>query len=193
MKKTHLRYRGLEFRVPRFELYPRLEARDSKHSSVIVGDIEVRGTAEFLVRTREALALLCPARRLEFVQTNIAVIQQAHRSGMKAWLKRPTFAVGKATWQHSAIWYAGAIAHDAYHSKLYREAKKAFGDAEPDVHLWTGAGAEKQCLEFQWQVLQELNADSKTLAYVEQCAKNPTYQGRNQGWRGWLDYRKRWW
>jgi hypothetical protein len=183
---------------------------DLGRASIIVGGIEVRGTADFLARTREALALLGVARRLEFVQANIAVIQQARRSGMKAWLKRPTFTVGKATWQHSARWYAGAIAHDAYHSKLYREAKNALSGAtriplaspfgkgrkrgiSPAANSWTGAEAEKKCLVFQLQVLRELDAASEILSYVEQCANNPTYQGRNQGWRGWLAYRRRWW
>jgi hypothetical protein len=100
--------------------------------------------------------------------------------------------VGRPTWQRSALWYAGAIAHDAYHAKLYGDAKRQTG-SEPDPDVWTGAGAEKQCLHFQCEVMAELNADPETLAYLEECAKNPSYQGRNKGWRAWLDYRKRWW
>jgi hypothetical protein len=159
----------------------------------MVAGIVVWGDIEFQVRTRESLFLLAQARSLELIQPHIAVIQQARRSGMKAWTGRPTFMVGSATWQHSSLWYAGAIAHDAYHSKLYHEAKQALGGAEPDAHAWTGADAEKECLVFQRQVLQELNADSKTLVYLEDLARNPTYQGRSRGWGGWLDYRKRWW
>lgn len=112
---------------------------------------------------------------------------------MKAWTKKPTFIVGARTWKHSALWYAGAIAHDAYHSKLYHEAKRAIHGKEPDAGAWTGTEAEKQCLAFQRQILLELNADEKTIAYVEECAKNPTYQGHSSGWRGWVDYLRRWW
>ena len=165
----------------------------SRARSEVLDGIVVRGDIEFRVRTREALSLLAQARSLGLIQAHIAVIEQARRSGMKAWIERPTFMVGSATWRHSSLWYAGAIAHDAYHSKLYREAKQALGGAEPDAHPWTGAHAEKECLMFQRHVLQELNADSKTLAYLEDLARNPTYQGRSRGWRAWLDYRKRWW
>ena len=112
---------------------------------------------------------------------------------MKAWAVKPTFTVGKATWRHSALWYAGAIAHDAYHAKLYSDAKGEKHRKEPDNDAWTGVEAEKQCLAFQRQVLLELNADEKIIAYIDHCAQNPTYQGRATGWRSWLDYLRRWW
>ena len=112
---------------------------------------------------------------------------------MKAWAEKPTFVVGNRTWQHSVLWYAGAIAHDAYHSKLYHETKNSLGGREPDANAWTGTEAEKKCLAFQRKVMVELNADPKTIAYLEDCAKDPAYQGRNQGWRSWLDYLKRRW
>lgn len=155
--------------------------------------IEVRGTAEFRLRTREALEQLKPLPQFGLIHAGMAVIRQGRRSGMKASAARPTFVVGRPTWQHSTIWYAGAVAHDAYHSKLYRDAKNARGGGEPDPNAWTGADAEKKCLAFQRQVLLEVGADAATLAHLENCENNPTYQGYNTGWRGWLDYRKRWW
>jgi hypothetical protein len=82
---------------------------------------------------------------------------------MKAWAKRPTFIVGVRTWSHSALWYAGAIAHDAYHAKLYREANPAFHGVRPDADAWTGIEAEKRCLAFQRQVLEGLAADDTIL------------------------------
>lgn len=161
--------------------------------STMIDGIEVRGRSEFLLRTGESLALLGRAARIGFIQAHIAVIRQGRRSGMKAWAKKPTFVVGNRTWQHSVLWYAGAIAHDAYHSKLYHEAKNSLGGNEPHADAWTGAEAEKKCLAFQRKVMAELNADPKTIAYLEECAKDPTYQGRNRGWRSWLDYLKRRW
>jgi hypothetical protein len=121
------------------------------------------------------------------------LIRQGKRSGMKAWVGEPTFVVGKRTWKHSALWYAGAIAHDAYHAKLYADAKKANRGQEPEADSWTGTEAEKKCLAFQRQVLLELKADEKIIFYLDECGKNPTYQGRNRGWKSWLDYLKRWW
>jgi hypothetical protein len=155
--------------------------------------INVRGGFEFLHRTREALTLLRPTSVFAEIQSNVGSIRQGRRSGMKAWAKEPTFVVGKRTWRHSALWYAGAIAHDAYHAKLYAEAKQASRGVEPHANCWTGTEAERQCLAFQRQVLLELRADSKIISYLDECRKNPTYQGRNHGWKSWLDYLKRWW
>jgi hypothetical protein len=155
--------------------------------------IRIRGGKEFLVHTREALALLRSTSRFAHIQANIAVISQGKRSGMKAWAEKPRFFVGRRTWKHSALWYAGAIAHDAFHSKLYHDAKRARGGKEPDADAWTGSKAEKICLAFQRAVLLELNADEKIIAYIDECGENPTYQGRNEGWKSWLDYLKRWW
>ena len=155
--------------------------------------IEIRGGSEFLLRTQQALALLRPTSRFAEIQSNVGLISQGNRSGMKAWAKAPTFVVGKRTWKHSALWHAGAIAHDAYHAKLYADAKKANRDQEPDADSWTGAEAEKKCLTFQRHVLVELKADEKIISYLDDCGKNPTYQGRNRGWKSWLDYLKRWW
>jgi hypothetical protein len=163
-----------------------------KRSQVVEG-IEIRGHNEFRLRTKASLELLKPTPQFELIRAHIATIRQGRRSGMKARARKPTFVVGKPTWHHSVIWYAGAIAHDAYHSKLYREAKDGLGDREPDPDAWTGVEAEKKCLAFQRQVLLQLSADPDTIAYIEQCEKHPTYQGQNQGWRSWLDYLKRWW
>ena len=161
--------------------------------SEIVDGIEVRGRVAFRARTREALELLRLTAFFEAARDHIAVIRQGRRSGMKAWADKPTFTVGKATWKHSAVWYAGAIAHDAYHAKLYFDAKGGKRGKEPDSDAWTGAEAEKRCLAFQRRVLVELNADEKIIEYIDRCAQDPTYQGHTTGWRSWLDYLLRWW
>ena len=155
--------------------------------------IEIRGRGEFLMRTQDALKMLHTIPYFEVIQANLGVICQGKRSGMKAWTAKPMFVVGTVTWNHSILWYAGAIAHDAYHAKLYREAKSAAGGTEPDADTWTGLEAEKQCLGFQKQVLAHLGAEQKTIAYIEDCEEEPTYQGANKGWRRRLDYVRRWW
>ena len=165
---------------------------DRRQSEIIHG-VEVRGRAAFRARTREALELLKLSALFGAARDRIAVIRQGRRSGMKAWADRPTFTVGKATWSHSVVWYAGAIAHDAYHAKLYCDAKGGNHGKEPDNDAWTGVEAEKSCLAFQRQVLLELNADGAIIAYIDHCAQNPTYQGHTTGWRSWLDYLLRWW
>jgi hypothetical protein len=167
-------------------------SRPGWRSALIYG-IEVAGDAEFLLRTGEALALLQSFAQFEVIQGHLRMIRQARRSGVKAWAKMPTFFVGAPTWQHSALWYAGAIAHDAWHAKLYLDAKDKYRGKEPHADDWSGAEAEKKCLTFQRQVLLALNADATIIGYLDNCAQNPTYQGHNKGWRSWLDYRRRWW
>ena len=161
--------------------------------SEIFEGIRIRGKSEFLLRSQEALALLKPTSRFAEIRSNLGLIQQGKRSGMHAWAAEPTFVVGKPTWKHSALWYASAIAHDAYHAKLYADAKKVSRDREPEANSWTGTEAEKKCLAFQRQVLLELKADPSTITYLDECEKNPTYQGHNRGWKSCLDYLKRWW
>ena len=163
-----------------------------RHSELING-VEVRGSAAFRARTREALELLRESALFGAARDHVAVIRQGRRSGMEAWAVKPAFTVGAATWYHSAVWYAGAIAHDAYHAKLYCDAKDGHRSREPDSNVWTGTEAEKKCLAFQRQVLLELNADEKIIAYIDRCAINPTYQGHPTGWGSWLDYLRRWW
>jgi hypothetical protein len=163
------------------------------HAAETFEGIRLRGDFEFLSRTREALALLSATNGFFEIQSNIRLIRQGRRSGMKAWATQPTFVVGKPTWKHSAVWYAGAIAHDAYHAKLYAQAKNASRGLEPDADSWSGTEAEKECLVFQREILLQLNADTNTLSYLDAWRENPTYQGRNRGWKSWLDYHKRWW
>ena len=165
----------------------------SRRQSEVIDSVEVRGSTAFRVCTREALELLQSSPLFGAARDHLRVIREGRRSGMKAWAEKPTFTVGAATWRHSAVWYAGAIAHDAYHAKLYIDAKKGKGLREPDSNTWTGVEAEKKCLAFQCQVLVELNADEKIISYIDHCAINPTYQGHPIGWRSWLDYLRRWW
>jgi hypothetical protein len=157
-----------------------------------VAGIEIQGSPEFISRTKEALSLLRRTPFFNVIPRYIAVIRQGKRSGMRADAERPAFVVGKRTWNHSALWYAGAIAHDSYHSKLYQEALVDAG-GKPDADCWTGTEAEKKCLAFQIEVMESLDADEETVQYLKQVEKNPTYQGHNRGWRAWWDYWQRRW
>ncbi len=159
--------------------------------STIIAGIEVRGRSEFIRRSEEALALLRDLPQFADIQRHIAIIKQGRRSGMWAQKNRPTFVVGRRTWSHSALWYAGAIAHDAYHSKLYHDARRE--SAKPPADCWTGPEAERECLGYQIEALKALGADDATVAYLEKLRKNPTYQGHHKGWRSWRDYLRRSW
>ena len=164
-----------------------------RRKSESLGGIEVHGDRTFRIRTRDALALLQPLAQFELIQAHLSTIRQGKRSGVTAWARNPVFTVGAPTWNHSPLWYAGAIAHDAYHAKLYRDAKKLAPEKEPRAEVWSGRAAERTCLSFQRQVLLALAADRALVGYIEKHLRNPTYQERHAGWRAWLDYRKRWW
>ncbi len=139
--------------------------------------LEVQGPALFIQKTKEALDLLARARQIDMVKRYVKVIRAGERSGMRANENPPVYEVGMPTWNHSALWYAGTIAHDAYHSKLYQDEKTRLGGKEPAPDVWTGKEAERACLKFQYQVLKSLGADQRTLEYVQALEKNPTYQG----------------
>jgi hypothetical protein len=59
----------------------------------ISSGIEIRGNAEFRLRTQQALALLRPLGQFEIIQANLGRIRQGKHSGMKAWAKPPTFII----------------------------------------------------------------------------------------------------
>ena len=119
------------------------------------------------------------------VRSYLGRIKQSEKSGMKAYAKPPTYEVGEITWSASTIWYAGTISHDAYHSFLYHQSKEENDGIEPNPELWTGTEAERKCLEFQLQVLQELLADEHITKYIERLKSDPNYHR--------IDYKKKNW
>jgi hypothetical protein len=58
------------------------------------------------------------------------------------------------------IWCASTIAHDAYHSKLYKESPhKAIDD-------YTGRDAELKCCKFQLKVCEGIKASNDIISYM---------------------------
>lgn len=155
--------------------------------------LELRGDAAFRRQTRAALALLQPLAQFELIRSHLAVIRQGRRSGVTAWAGRPVFTVASPTWSHSPEWLAGAIAHDAFHAKLFRDAQRGAGGKRPETGAWSGRSAERSCLRFQREVLLGLAAETRLVLHVESHLANPTYQGRTDGLGAWLDYRRRRW
>jgi hypothetical protein len=163
-----------------------------RKSERILG-IEILGDAVFCSEARQALSLLQPLPEFSLIRSHLAAIRQGHRSGVTAWAENPVFTVGAPTWSHSPQWFAGAIAHDAFHAKLFRDAQQRSQRSKPKRESWSGEAAERACLLFQRDVLTALGADPMMVQHVQAQLRKPTYQGRSQGIGGWLDYRKRWW
>jgi hypothetical protein len=155
--------------------------------------VEIVGDFEFRRQASHALSLLQLLDEFSLIQGHLTVIRQGRRSGVTAWAVNPVFTVGAPTWSHSPHWFAGAIAHDAFHVKLYRDAQQSAGSKQPSTDSWSGRTAEQACLLFQLAVLASVGADKFTIEHVRKHLENPTYGGRTTGVGAWLDYRKRWW
>ena len=137
--------------------------------------IEIQGSEEFSVRTKEALKVLIPTQSFREIKPYISIIKEAQRSGMQVYGEKPTYEVGEKTWKHSVAWYASTIVHDGYHSKLYHDAKAKNNGNEPGPEIWSGTKAEKNCLKFQLKALEELKADEYIINYIKKEIENPTY------------------
>ena len=144
-----------------------------------VDGIEIRGSPAFVYSTREALAAVRGTQAFSIVKPFIAAIKEARSSGMRARGSKPTYCVGKATWQSSQVWYASTIVHDGYHSRLYRENRRTFlGIPYTPPRAWTGKLAEQECLRLQIKALCEMGADAATQQYMQSLLEDPTYHKR---------------
>jgi hypothetical protein len=140
----------------------------------------VRETAEAL----ELLRTKAP-QHYAVVGRYVGVIEcVASGSGMAAQQTPPRYLVGDVTRAGGTIWYAGTIAHDAYHSKLYHEYKVANPGRPVPASVWTGREAEAKCLEFQVAALAAMGASERTLDNVRN-AINTDYWDIPQSSRTW--------
>lgn len=130
--------------------------------------IKIEGDALFISNTLKALYRLCECVSSDdaCMQHYVGRIKQGERSGMAAYENPPTFYVGNKTAQASVSWYASAIAHDAYHSKLYHDYKDAYGGRVPDL-VWSGYDAEMRCLEYQIGILEKIGAPKAEIDYAK--------------------------
>jgi hypothetical protein len=140
-----------------------------------VGTLTISGTPEFVFRTNGALTLLQRSGDLPLIERHIHTIREARKSGIVVY-GEPVFLVGQRTWQAPLVWYASAIAHDAYHVVLYRTAKQRSWSWLFRPGAWSGRDAERKCLTFQLQVLQKLEAPLGMLCCIKGHLLNPTYQ-----------------
>jgi hypothetical protein len=147
--------------------------------------VEVRGDADFIAWTNEALTYL-ESRAPEFhgrVLRSIRVIQSVTAgSGMDVVGK--IYKVGDVTAhapghsrQNQLIWYAGTMVHDACHSARYDRGQPA-----------SGKEAEVACLNEQRDALRLIENGTFFLNYVQGLidgADDPQNQYWNQPNRHW--------
>jgi len=131
------------------------------------GGIEIIGPAQFIQQTRSALSLLQAKAPSAYaiVSGCIGRIESGPRSGMRSHAVPPTFFVADRTAFHSLTWYAGTIAHDSMHCKLYHGYASTKGLPVPH-EIFSGMAAERQCLTHQAWVLSAVGAPAREIDHV---------------------------
>lgn len=149
--------------------------------------IKINGDQDCLEKTQLALELLrdkAPNHYANIIKY-IGIVECADDgSGMFAQENPPRYRVGKATISAGTVWYAGTIAHDANHSRLYHDYLSAHPTQLVPFEIWTGESAEAQCLDVQYDALSKIGAGQSDLDYVKNV-RNTKY------WE--ISYEDRWW
>lgn len=141
--------------------------------------ISLLGSADFVRRTESALALLARSGELPVIEAHLSEIREFPCSGV--YVETAVFHVGRLTWESEPVWYAGTIAHDACHVRLYREAKARAGNQEPDHETFAGEAGERLCLGYQTTVLGTMEAPQPYIDYLARLSTRPEYQNVGRG------------
>jgi hypothetical protein len=151
---------------------------------------EIVGSFGFSNQVQHALMLLKTrdADAFAIVTNYIGRIQEGERSGMWAYKTHPTYEMTDASAFYSLSWCATTIAHDSFHSKLYREYQHEHGGRVPDA-IWTGPAAERQCMKHQLLVMERIGATKWEIDYAKKQADGH-YEKENETWQ---EYKKRNW
>ncbi len=138
-------------------------------------DPKILGSDDFVATVRSALDLLqadCPDYH-EVVVNHVAVIESAHEGAGRHHEEPPRIELesdighGRDLPPRSRIiWYAGAIVHEAWHSKLYREHRLENRGAPWPTDEGSAREREGVCLQVQHNALARMGAPQWMLDYV---------------------------
>lgn len=152
-----------------------------------VTSIVIKGDSTCQSSTLSALKLLNDNAPTHYsiVKSYVGVIECVSKgSGMAAFETPPRYMVGDATRNAGTVWFAGTIAHDAGHSRLYHDyLSNNPGQSVPN-DVWTGEAAERTCLEAQYDALSKIGATQSQLDYVRNIINSQYYN---------TPYDQRWW
>ncbi len=137
--------------------------------------IQVRGDDSFVATARGALDLIersCPDY-YQVVVGHVAVIECADDGATRHHEEPPRIALESSIGygrdlppRSKLLWYASAIVHEAWHSKLFREHRLANPDAPWPVDERSVLEREDNCLEVQLDALLRMGAPQWMLDYV---------------------------
>jgi len=154
---------------------------------VFTTPIQIKGTDACQTDTLAALKLLSTSAPTHYatVTKYIGIIECVTQgSGIYAYEVPPRYVVGDATRTAGTVWYAGTIAHDAGHSKLYHDYLASHPKQEVPDDVWTGQSAEATCLQAQYDALSKIGASQYQLDYVQNILSSQYYN---------IPYDQRWW
>lgn len=131
--------------------------------------IKIEGSGKYIKQVKSCLDLLASKSKEEYdlIEDYVGVISQSSKSGMRAWENPPRYQMGNQTAFYSQTWCAGTIAHDAYHSLLYKKYLPIDGTRTP-YEKWAGFSSERQAIEFQIKVMQKIGASPHEIDYLKQ-------------------------
>jgi hypothetical protein len=146
--------------------------------------VQIRGTPMFVRQVENALGLLKTNSPTGYaIVTNyVGIVEEAKRSGMRAWSKPPKFELNKRTAFYSVTWCAGTIAHDSFHSKLYADYLRQHPKKRVPDEIWTGEEAERRCSEHQVTVLKEIGASAHEITWCADTNRYWEVKYRNRTW-----------
>lgn len=139
----------------------------SDNKTITDHHLKIVGSDAFVIQTKAALELLKnqSPRAFKKVQQYISIFEQAKYSHMWSDEVPPRYAVDEMASFKSVKWYAGTMAHEATHSELYQAYKAKNGLPVPD-DIWRSADAETYCIEYQIDVMKEINAAKYDIQFL---------------------------
>jgi hypothetical protein len=105
-------------------------------------------------------------RQIEKFIGRIKEAESWHHGGMAAWQRPPTFLMDRGTASYSVTWAAGAIAHEACHSRLWHQYSKRHNTTDVPSGAWGGQKNELRCIAYQIEVMEKLGAPAHEIEYL---------------------------
>jgi len=165
-----------------------LNQQSDLESDVELYEISIVGDNSCETKTNQALEILKSKAKnhFEIITTYVGVIECVDEgSGIRVWDTPPRFQAGKETIDAGTIWYAGTIAHDSCHSKLYSDYLKNNPESNTvPSDIYTGRNAEAECLSFQYDTLVLMGASQLFLDHVKNIIESEYWE---------IPYEDRWW
>ena len=134
-----------------------------------MGKIRLIGSKNFINRTRDALNLLHDKDFMSYkivIQNLGAIVENKLDIGLSYFdpLKEvPTAFMTTYSCMYDLKWYAAALVHEAYHSKLFSDAIE---DDKNPFDEYRGYSAEMYCLTKQVECLKKIEAEKNDILYA---------------------------